>query len=313
MLTGDYFRIVASSEVTFDVGGLRCAATLYRPDGREGSVPCVVMGHGFSLTRRDGIPDYAKRFVAAGIAALAFDYRYWGDSEGEPRRRFSLRRQLEDWRGAVTFARGLEAVDPDRIAVWGMSLGGGHALSSAETDLRIASVVALVPLADGLSLMLEPAPPGVLVRMIGRALREAITRRPVMMPVAGPPGSFAVNVAPEALPGFTRLAAANDWRNEVSTLGLFAVARYRPVHGAARIAAPVLLQLAEHDAMVPLPSIEKTAMRAPRGELVRYPIDHFQCFWPEHIDRVAGDEVDFLRRHLLASEAPANETSAPTS
>jgi pimeloyl-ACP methyl ester carboxylesterase len=271
------------------------------------------MGHGFSLTRRDGIPDYAQRFAAAGLAALAFDYRHWGDSEGEPRRLFSLRRQLADWRAAVGCARGLESVDPDRIAVWGMSIGGGHALTTAAVDDRIASVVALVPVTDGLRVTLQPAPPGVTARMIGRGLRAAITRRLVTVPVAGPVGSFAVLAGPEALPGFTRLAAENGWRNEVNASGLFAVARYRPVRRAARIAAPALLQLGDHDAMAPLPPIEKAAMLAPGGELVRYPIDHFQCFWPEHIDRVARDQVDFLRRHLRGSDTPTDETAAPTS
>jgi hypothetical protein len=57
--------------------------------------------------------------------------------------------------------------------------------------------------------------------------------------------------------------------------------------------------------MAPLPPIEKTAARAPRGELIRYPIDHFEGFWPEHIDRVVDDELDFLRRHLLVSDPPA--------
>jgi hypothetical protein len=31
---------------------------------------------------------------------------------------------------------------------------------------------------------------------------------------------------------------------------------------------------------------------------VRYPIDHFGCFWPEHIDHIAHDQLDFLRRHM---------------
>jgi pimeloyl-ACP methyl ester carboxylesterase len=298
--------------MSFEVDGLKCSATLYWPASAEVPVACVVMGHGFSLTRRDGIPDYAERFAAAGLAVLAFDYRYWGDSEGEPRRWFSLRRQLADWRAAVMFARGLEGVDPDRIAVWGMSMGGGHALTTAATDPRVAGVVAVVPIADGLAVMLQPAPPRVGVWLIGRALRAAITRRAVMVPVAGPPGSFAVLDAPEALPGFTRLAADNEWRNEVNAAGLLATAGYRPVRKAVRIAAPVLLQLGERDAMAPLPPIEKTATRARRSELRRYPIDHFQCFWPEHIDRVTDDQIDFLRRHLLASQAPPDETAAPT-
>lgn len=136
--------------------------------------------------------------------------------------------------------------------------------------------------------------------MLWRATRETITRRPVMVSVTGKPGSLAFITAPEALPGFTRLAAGSGWHNEVNTSGLLAAARYRPVSRAAEIAAPVLLQLGERDAIAPLRAIVKTAMRAPRGELVRSPVDHFQCFWPEHIDRIANDEVAFLHRHLLS-------------
>ena len=58
-----------------------------------------------------------------------------------------------------------------------------------------------------------------------RALREAIGRRPVTVQVAGAPGELAALVAPEALPGFTRLAAGNGWRNEISSSGLYGVAR----------------------------------------------------------------------------------------
>jgi dienelactone hydrolase len=234
---------VITSEITFEVDGLCCAGTLYRPDAAAGPRPCVVMGNGITLTRRDGIPAYAERFVAGGVAAFAFDYRHWGGSEGEPRRWFSVRKQRRDWRAAVACARRLEHVDPDRIALWGMSMGGAHALMTAAANPQIAAAVALVPCADGLPVALAPAPPTMVLRMIGRALREAVTRRPVPVPMAGAPGSLAVSVAPEALPGFTSVTAGNGWRNEVSSSGLFAVAGYRPVRHAARIQAPVLLQL----------------------------------------------------------------------
>ena len=58
------------SEVRFGLGGERCAATFYRPGGVGGRGPCVVMAHGVTLTRLDGIPDYAERFAAAGFALL---------------------------------------------------------------------------------------------------------------------------------------------------------------------------------------------------------------------------------------------------
>ncbi len=297
---------MVSSELAFSVGASRCAATVYRPrDAVAGGVPCVVMGCGVTLTRRDGIPDYAERFARAGFVVVAFDYRHWGGSGGEPRRWVSLRRQREDWRAAVDFARGLEGVDPERIVVWGMSLGGGLALMTAAGDARIAATVALVPMADGLAFDLQPAPPSVVLGMVWKSLRGAVTRSAVLVPAAGPPGAFALLAAPEALPGFERLASASGWRIEVDVRGaLLATARFRPVRAAGRIRGPVLVQLAERDRVVPLGPIEKVASRAQRGELVRYPIDHFACFWPEQLDRIFNDQLAFLRRHLRAPSAP---------
>jgi pimeloyl-ACP methyl ester carboxylesterase len=308
-------------DVSFDSGGLRCAATLYRPggaDGADGAVGCVVMGNGITLTRQDGIPDYAQRFAISGFAVVAFDYRHWGDSGGEPRHRVSLRSQLEDWRAAVDYARALEGVDPAQIALWGVSLGGGLALMTAAADPRIAATVAVVPMADGLAAIAQPAPPGTTARLTWNIVRRAVTRRPVTIPVAGAPGSFALITAPEALPGFERLAAGNGWRNEVDAAGLFiSFARFRPVQKAAGIRGPVLLQLGERDGIVPLPAIEKASARAPKGRLARYPIDHFDCFWPEHIAHVAGDQLDFLHRHLptpddAAHPGPPGRCRTPT-
>jgi pimeloyl-ACP methyl ester carboxylesterase len=287
-----------SSQVSFDSGGQRCTATFSRPDAAAGPLPCVVMGAGLTLTRRDGIPGYASRF-----AALAFDYRHWGDSDGQPRCWVSIGQQLADWRAALARTRALDEVDPDRVAVWGMSLGGGHALTTAAVDLGVAAVVALVPAADGrASVRLRRASPPVAARAVPRALREVITGRPCPIPAAGPPGGLAALDTPEALPGFERLTteAGSGWRNEVNPSMLFATSRYRPVAHADRIRVPALLQLGEHDDMVPAKAIEETARRIPGSELLRYPMGHFGCFWPEHIDRVAGDQISFLRRRLAA-------------
>lgn len=76
--TGRSVFAVDRSEVIFSSGGVRCAATRYRPIGPVGAVPCVVMAHGFSGTRDLGLPVYAEHFAVAGLAALVFDYRKWG-------------------------------------------------------------------------------------------------------------------------------------------------------------------------------------------------------------------------------------------
>ena len=299
-------------QVSFKSGGLSCAATVYRPDSATGPVGCVVMGNGITLTRNDGIPDYAKRFADAGFVVLAFDYRHWGDSGGEPRRWVSLARQLEDWHAAVDYARTLEGVDAERIALWGMSLGGGLALMIAATDPGIVATVALVPMADGLEAWRQPAPPSVTLRLMWRAIRGTLTRGTVIVPLAGPPQSFALLAAPEALPGFERLTSGNGWRNEVNVArGSLAFARFRPVKKAAQIRGAVLVQAGEQDGMAPPQAIETVSTCAPHAELARYPIDHFGCYWPEHIDQIAGDQLEFLRRHTLAPD-PHRPQLSPT-
>jgi dienelactone hydrolase len=280
-----------------------CAATLYRPVAAVDSVPCVVMGPGGTLTQRDGIPDFAERFAAAGIAALAFDYRHWGASDGEPRRYASIPRQLADWRSAISHARGLDGIDTDRVAAWGMSLGGGHALTTAAADRRIAAVVAFVPMADGLRFSLNLR----MLRFTARALRLRLRGKPVTLPAAGPAGAFP----PELLPSLERLAGNSGWRNEATADLRYPFTRYRPVRRAAEIEAPLLVQLGEQDELVPRTGVERAAEQAPRGELRRYPIDHFSGFWPEHIDEVAADQLDFLQLHLLSSRAVSGQP-APT-
>ncbi|SRR6266487_1336535 len=288
---------VTQIEESFTSHGVRCAATVYRPGGVTGPTPVVVMAHGLSLTRRDGLPALARRFAATGCSVVAFDYRHWGDSDGHPRGWISFRRQQSDWRAAVGFARQLDGIDPDRVALWGFSLGGGMALKTAAADPRVAAVIAVCPATDGLAAWLEPAPVGMVLRMVSRALRETITRRPVTMPVAGKPGDFAVLPVPEALPGFEHVTAGRPWRNEISTSWLLPLAAFRPITAVPRIAAPVLYQIAQHDG-TPTGQIDKAITRTPRAQAQRYPMDHFGPFSAEHQPTVATDASDFLRTHL---------------
>ena len=132
------------SPVTFVSGGLRCAGVLYRPAEVPGKVPCVVLAHGFSGTMDWIVPDFARRFASGGLAALIFDYRYLGASEGRPRQLISTPCQRAELRSAVDFARTCAGVDAARIALWGTSLGGSHVLELAANDPSIAAVVANV-------------------------------------------------------------------------------------------------------------------------------------------------------------------------
>lgn len=110
--------------------------------------PLVILAHGFGGLKEWTIPDVADAFVAAGFAALAFDYRNFGDSEGTPREEVDSPGQIADWQSAITFATTLPEIDPDRIGLWGTSLGGKNVLIVAAFDRRVRCVVAQVPAID---------------------------------------------------------------------------------------------------------------------------------------------------------------------
>src|SRR5262245_33770695 len=73
----------------FTSHGVRCAAWHIpaNTDALTGVAgrPCAVMAHGFSGTRDTGLLSFAELIADAGIDVVIFDYRGFGDSEGEPR------------------------------------------------------------------------------------------------------------------------------------------------------------------------------------------------------------------------------------
>ena len=91
----------------------------------------VIMAHGFGAERTFGLPAYAERFLQRGMAAFLFDYRNFGDSDGEPRNLVSNHRHIKDWEAAVAHVRGLPDIDTEKIALWGSSYSGGHVIVTA--------------------------------------------------------------------------------------------------------------------------------------------------------------------------------------
>jgi dienelactone hydrolase len=290
------------TDLRFPSGDGECAAWLYRPAQTAGPAPCVVMGHGFSLTRHDGLAPYAERFVEAGAAVLAFDYRHFGDSPGVPRQRFRRGLQLADWRSAIAFARRQEGVDPDRIALWAFSFGCAHAVDVAAEDPRLAAVLALCPMVDGRARALA-TPPSLSAWITPRAVADALGRH-TTVPVTAPPGGRAAMTLPGEADGFARaVGPASPWRNKVTPAIFLTVATVRPVTKAERIAAPLWVGLGDRDITVSEKAVTRLATRAPRGELHRYPYDHFDAFVGDGPQRVAADQAAFLRRAVLGGAA----------
>jgi alpha-beta hydrolase superfamily lysophospholipase len=98
--------------VSFKSGTVNLRSYLYLPGGSElRPVPCVVLAHGFSGTM-DRLTEHATHFADGGIAALIFDYRNFGESEGEPRQLVEIAGQQQDIRSAVDCVRSRPEIDP---------------------------------------------------------------------------------------------------------------------------------------------------------------------------------------------------------
>jgi fermentation-respiration switch protein FrsA (DUF1100 family) len=82
---------------------------------------------------------YARRLTKAGFVTLALDHRGFGASGGRPWHE-DPQGKLTDLRAAVTHLQSLDVVDPDRIGLVGICLGGGYALRAAATDPRLKAV-----------------------------------------------------------------------------------------------------------------------------------------------------------------------------
>ena len=298
------------SDVTFQSAGTRCAAWLYRPkESGDGPTPCVVLAHGFSGVRDQRLDAYAERFAQAGLTALVFDYRYFGDSDGEPRQLLDIRRQLEDWRAAIAYARTLEGVDPARIAIWGSSFSGGHVMTLAARDPSLAAAVSQVAFADGL-ITLPSLGIGRALWLTREGLRDQVgvlrSRPPHMIAAVGPPGSKSVMNTPNAEPGMEAVTPpGSTWRNEVAARIALHVGSYRPARQAGKIRCPILFCVGDNDDLTAPGLVLKAASKAPRAEVKRYPIGHFDIYVGEWFERAVADQVDFLKRHLLGGHVPS--------
>ena len=289
-------RVVETISITFASAGVACTGTMYSAGG-SAERPCVVLCAGFSGTQdTPAMIASARAFAAAGYLALTFDYRSFGRSGGEPRQLVDVRRQLADIRAAIAFARRYPGADPDRIVLWGTSLGGGHAVTIGAEDSRLAAVLAQVPF-NGFPKKVEGRAPkdtrALLAAMIKDRLRGALRRRPLYIPAVGERGELAVMASREASQTIAAMQSAT-WQNQVAPRGLFTIMKYKPGERAHRLRMPLLVSIGEHDRETVGADTTELARRAPRGRLLTYPCAHFDIYRPDIREQVAQDQLDFL-------------------
>jgi hypothetical protein len=178
----------------------------------------------------------------------------------------------------------------------------------ASRNPDLAAAIAQAPLADGPAAApnaMRHQTPIASLRFTGRAVLDAVGglvgRDPLLVPLAGEPGTVTSLTTPDSLNGAAALNPDNrypHWQQEVAARSALRAGFYRPGRFASRVACPLLVLAYDQDgAALPGPAV-RAAQRAPRGELVRLPGGHYEAFMGGH-DEAVAIELSFLRRHLL--------------
>ena len=289
----------------FPSHGDKCSAWLYLPDGVV-KPSLVVMAHGFGGLRNCGLEPYAELFADQGLAVLLFDYRGFGESEGTPRQLISPRRHVEDYQAAVNWARGLKDINSDKIALWGSSFSGGHAIMVAAQDPKIAAISIQVPFVSGIA---SSAPiviqngPGYFFKAVSSTIRDlwraAIAQEPYLVPIYGAPDEFAILNTRDSKTGYESLIPPGlNVENAAPARIFLTMVLYRPIKVAGRVKCPALIIAGDNDSLIPIESVKKAAAKMTRAEFVSLPLDHFDPYLGEPFNQVSKKQLDFLKIHL---------------
>ncbi|WP_312240603.1 alpha/beta hydrolase [Pantoea sp.] len=110
--------------------------------------PVIILCHGFCGIREILLPDFAEAFTQAGFSTITFDYRGFGDSDGE-RGRLVPAMQIDDILSVVRWAKEQPGLEAQRIGLWGTSFGGCHVFGAATKEPDIKCIVSQLAFADG--------------------------------------------------------------------------------------------------------------------------------------------------------------------
>ena len=292
---------VEKRAVTIWSDGTRRVGDLYLPKARtaEAKLPGIVLCAGTGGTKGGSIARVAVILAQHGYAALAFDYRGWGESDprlmalekvpapdekGEVtvkaravRWQMDFADQAMDIRAALSFLAGEPGVDANRLGIWGTSYGGGLVTWTAGNDPRVKCTVAQVP---GMGAARGP-------QAIARTF-EYLTKqsRAEVEPVP-----FETGKMTGKMERYTQMRV-----NPTKGLG------YSPAEAAEKIAAPILFVVAENEDLGSNANVERAAAAIrERGVAAEYRvlqgITHYGVY-REAFDEATKLEVEWFDKHL---------------
>lgn len=239
---------VIKENLPFKSEGLVLAGDLYKPNGFDASkkYPAIVTGGSLSTVKEQMAGTYAQRLAEKGFVALAFDYRNYGASEGQPRQYENPALKLKDLEAAVTCLLSLSYVKA--VGALGVCTSGGNVAYLAADDKRVKAAAFVAAHLSDLSNVdafyrnMGKDPDA--LRKAGREARELYERTGEvrMIPAYSNNDQHASHVGPMEYymdPG--RAASHKEWKNEFALMSWETWLQFDPVSKAPQISIPVMM------------------------------------------------------------------------
>lgn len=132
---------IMTERVSFPSEGETLVGTLYRPAVAGGPLPGLLVTGSWTTVKEQMAGLYARRIAQHGFAALAFDFRGWGESGGEPRAFESPRMKIQDLRNAAEQLARIEHVDRDRTGALAICASTGYVAHAVAGGAPLRSLV----------------------------------------------------------------------------------------------------------------------------------------------------------------------------
>ena len=303
---------MATEQVRFYSHGAALAGTLLLPDGasQDRPVSAVAQGPGW-LGLRDAklYQPYHDALTAAGIAVLVFDYRGFGDSEGDATY-FDPMTQVADWRNALTYLESRPEIDAARLGVFGSGgTGGGNAVMVAGLDERVKATVSQVPVADGRDWLHRMRREYEWLELLAALQADRIQRVTTGKGAMVPPRDGIMVPTPERRT--TTIKSDVDGRipDLVQLASAEAVFAYRPIDVVGHIAPRALMLIAvENDATTPEDHAYAMYEKAtgPKRLVVQTGTTHYAAY-AQYRDVVNPLIVEWFQRYLVRGEVHVHE------
>jgi len=286
---------VVQRPIAFQSAGETLRGTLHLPAGHAGGpLPTVVVTGAWTTVEEQMPFTYARALAERGFAAVTFDFRGWGGSDGAVRYREDPAAKIADIRAA--FAATLPEADAASLHGLGICASAGYMADAAAGEPLVRSIAMVAPWLQNEEIALAAYGGAEGIRGLVAASRAAAASpEPVVIPAAGPPGSGAlmafdgyyVDPARGAVPEYDNRFDVSSWEGWLA---------YAPADRGARLDKPLLVV---HSEAAAIPQGVRTfvaAMTAPATELWLEGVGQFDFYdGPEHVARAADAAAAHFR------------------